>query len=142
MTTQKERLLKFRDYLGMSTRAFEISIGISVSTLAHANDTLSANMIEKACTRYPQLDRLWLMTGDGQMLRSATTIDQSTNKRENNGGTYIEGADAASVELRARITILEHQIEVLNKQLEDARADKARADERVDKLLNMLQANG
>lgn len=142
MKTPKERLMIFRDYLHVSTRQLEIAIGVSNSAISHTGDNLSANIIEKTCATYPQLDKMWLLTGDGQMLRSATTIDQSTNKRENNGGTYIEGADAASVELRARITILEHQIEVLNKQLEDARADKARADERVDKLLNMLQANG
>ena len=68
METQKERLVKFINYLQISTRAFERSIGTAQSSVCSAKTKLSSNIIDRTCAAYPMLNRIWLLTGDGNML--------------------------------------------------------------------------
>lgn len=66
--TQKERILEFMSYLGISQRSFEGSIGVSVGAISHSNGKLSKNIISRTLEEYPQLNREWLLTGDGKMV--------------------------------------------------------------------------
>ncbi len=70
METKKERLEHFIAAMGYSVREFERAIGVSNGTVRHITDALSANLKEKISANFPQLSMNWLLTGEGEMLRS------------------------------------------------------------------------
>ena len=71
METKKERLEHFIAAMGYSVREFERAIGVSNGTVRHITDALSANLKEKISANFPQLNMNWLLTGEGEMLRSS-----------------------------------------------------------------------
>ena len=71
METKKERLEHFIAAMGYSVREFERAIGVSNGTVRHITDALSANLKEKISANFPQLSMNWLLTGEGEMLRSS-----------------------------------------------------------------------
>lgn len=66
----KTRLILFAQHIGMNDKNFEASIGMPKCTLRRMNSDVKANVISQAVRQYPQLSPDWLLTGDGQMLRS------------------------------------------------------------------------
>lgn len=145
MKTQKSRLEHFiKNYLGMSVRAFERSAGISQSLISQAKDNLSDNIIDKVCKAYPMLNRIWLLSGDGNMINNITIgdttipIDLSQGKREvsGDGNTYIEGGDAvAMAKLQMEIDALKQQVATLQDQLKEAREERDKANARIDQYI-------
>mgnify|MGYP002622031402 CR=1 FL=1 len=82
METKKDRLEQFIRTMGYSTREFERAIGVSNGTVRHITDALSANLKEKISANFPQLNLNWLLTGNGDMLRSSVTLPSETNTKE------------------------------------------------------------
>ena len=74
METQKERLSAFINASGLSVRAFERELGVATGTVRKINDVLSANMWDKISSKFPQLNRDWLMFGTGEMLNSNVQV--------------------------------------------------------------------
>jgi len=67
MTTQ-ERLLKFIDHLGMQPAQFEKSAGISNGYVNNIKKSVGEAVLAKITDRYPQLNKVWLIFGDGKMI--------------------------------------------------------------------------
>ncbi len=152
METQKDRLKRFIDYLGISVRAFERSIDVTPTIVHQAKSSLSDNIVNRTCSAYPMLNRIWLLTGDGNML---TTQGVSVTEYHMPGATNtnidspnaIAGGDielsmkvadlqakladkeAESAELKAEIASLREE----NMQL---KIDNARMQGRLDVLTN------
>ena len=66
----KERILEFIAYKGISNRAFEISCGFSNGYINSMRKGLGVNKIEDVLRVYPELNKDWLITGEGEMLRT------------------------------------------------------------------------
>lgn len=66
--TFKERLLYFIRYMNLTTKAFEQSIGVSNSYIANLRKRMGDDVLKNTLSKYPQLNREWLLTGEGQML--------------------------------------------------------------------------
>lgn len=67
MGSVKERLIEFYTTLGISKREFERTIGAAngyIDKLKHAPTT---KKMESILLHYPQLNKIWLLTGEGQM---------------------------------------------------------------------------
>ena len=82
METKKERLEHFIAAMGYSVREFERAIGVSNGTVRHITDALSANLKEKISANFPQLNMNWLLTGEGEMLRSSDADPSQSNAKE------------------------------------------------------------
>lgn len=70
----RDRIKAFIDYLGVETRAFELACDLSngfVNNLGHSMREASLN---KIINTYPQLNRNWLLTGDGTMLHHGNKL--------------------------------------------------------------------
>lgn len=78
MDTIKERLIAFKDYLGMRTRPFEEKCGLSNGYLKNLKRGMGAEKIEDILQTFPQLNRLWLMTGEGNMLNDDSPSQPTT----------------------------------------------------------------
>lgn len=68
INTFKERLLYFIRYMNLTTKAFEQSIGVSNSYIANLRKRMGDDVLKNTLSKYPQLNREWLLTGEGQML--------------------------------------------------------------------------
>jgi len=69
-----DRLIEFIAYAGLSARQFDISIGASNGyTLRMKKNSASvgSDVIENILRVYPQLNVVWLITGEGAMLKGA-----------------------------------------------------------------------
>lgn len=91
-------------------------------------DRISNNVMEKIIKAYPQLNTMWLMTGDGEMLLppsgASIDVDMSSGKHVHSPHTEISGNAAAAAAMQAKIDALEAQVQSLE-------ADKV-------KLMNLL----
>lgn len=157
-----ERILKFIEYKGISTNAFEKSIGRSTNYVRNSK-SFTSNVLATIMDIYPELAIEWLITGKGEMLKVDYT-DKSPLVSNGSGtvGSVISGnvtgnghnigiipADTEKELARAQWEAEhfkkenknlkeQHKIEVSNlkEQLKQAIADKERALTMLDKALS------
>lgn len=70
-TTVRERLILFINELGISKNKFEYNVGMGKRYVSNIVNSIQPSMIEKISLVYPQLNIGWLLTGEGEMLKSA-----------------------------------------------------------------------
>lgn len=71
--TVKDRLIQFIKSQKIAVRAFESAAGLSNGYLRNLRSSPTVSVMEKIFNAYPDLNRDWLMTGEGPML-----VDDST----------------------------------------------------------------
>lgn len=67
-----DRLMEFIRYAGLSARQFDMSIGASngyILRMEKNNASIGSDVIENIIKTYPQLNVVWLLTGEGAMLK-------------------------------------------------------------------------
>lgn len=67
-----DRLMQFIKYVGLSARQFDLSIGASngyTLRMKKNNASIGSDVIENILRVYPQLNVVWLITGEGDMLK-------------------------------------------------------------------------
>lgn len=72
-TTLKERIRKFVNYLNISEREFCRNIGAGSAYIASIKKSISADKLKAITEQYPELNPIWLMRGDGEMLLPGVT---------------------------------------------------------------------
>lgn len=68
-TTAKQRLLDFMSYKGISQSKFEKMCKLSNGYLNKLRRSPSAEKLQSIISTFPELSELWLLTGEGSMLR-------------------------------------------------------------------------
>jgi len=66
----KERLKTFISYLNMGQARFERECGLANGYVNNIRQSITPEKLQKIALRYPELNTGWLMTGEGDMLRS------------------------------------------------------------------------
>ena len=74
--TIKQRLMLFIEHLGISMNAFERKCGLGKRYVANIRKSIQPDTLEKIALTFPQLNKGWLMTGEGTMLNEPA---QETN---------------------------------------------------------------
>lgn len=64
----KERLKTFINYLNISEREFCRVIGVGSAYVASIKKSIKADKLEAITERYPELNPIWLIRGQGSML--------------------------------------------------------------------------
>lgn len=94
----KNRLIQFIQHKGMTNKAFEESCGMSNGYISSMRKGLGPEKLNNVLTKYPELNRDWLLYGEGSMLRTETTASLS------------QGAESEEIrKLKERIKELEEQ---------------------------------
>lgn len=68
--TVKERLIKFAKTKEKSVRAFEIKTGLTIGYINAIRVSIQPDKIERIASCYSDLNADWLLTGEGEMLKS------------------------------------------------------------------------
>lgn len=99
----KERIIRFINYKGITTQAFELKTGLSNGAVSKMGDGTRRRTLEKISNCYPELNINWLLTGEGEMLTTpyAMTISNqgSGNAIGNNNRGDIGMGNVVNVSL-------------------------------------------
>ena len=87
----KERLKKFIASKGLGQKAFEIECGLSNGYVNNIRRSVTIEKARQILERYPELNISWLMTGEGEMLRTSPTHTVVTGDVSGSGNNFIAG---------------------------------------------------
>lgn len=74
----KERILAFIEKMGLTKAQFEKNAGLSNGFVDKSGDNSRRSSLDKISTAYPQLNMAWLLTGEGEMLKTSTEQTETT----------------------------------------------------------------
>jgi putative phage repressor len=77
-----DRILQFIDYKGISKLSFYKEVGLSNGFL-DKNKSIGSEKLVKILNSYPEIEPLWLLLGQGEMLKKDVTIVDNTNVNSN-----------------------------------------------------------
>lgn len=121
--TVKERIMIFLEFKAMKPATFERLCGLSNGTLKQMKNEPRLSNIEKILETFPELNREWLLTGNGEMLNN-TVIGDGNIKGDNNNWTNVN-TDSALI---GAIDALREQQKLT-----------AKSQEQIDRLLGIIE---
>ena len=77
-----DRILQFIDYKGISKLSFYKEVGLSNGFL-DKNKSIGSGKLVKILNSYPEIEPLWLLLGQGEMLKKDINIVDNTNVNSN-----------------------------------------------------------
>lgn len=119
--TTKERTLRFITHKGLSVKKFEEMCGLSNGYLNSMKSGYGNNKLSQVLRVFPELNRDWLVYGEGEMLvqeQNGTPLSQPAEAR----GEAPLTESALVAELRAQIERLEAKVDNLNQELGEKNA--------------------
>ncbi len=134
--TVKQRLISFLSYKGLSQKKFEDAVGLSNGYINNLKESPSSVKVQKIFNTFPDLNKDWLLTGEGEMLISPSKADNC--KAEIAKGEGISAAIVRMMNERQiapygmladkdrEIAELNRQIGRLEAQLEEAKRGTVR----------------
>ena len=124
--TTKERTLRFITYKGLSVKKFEEMCGLSNGYLNSMKSGYGSSKLAQVLTAFPDLNRDWLVYGEGEMIKGETNIPEKKEMKLSPRALAAMGdpvaEDALIAELRAQVEKLEAKIDYLNQVLGEQNA--------------------
>lgn len=77
----KQRLTDFAKSKERSVRAFEISAGLNIGYINAIRVSIQPDKLQSIVSHYPDLNTEWLLTGEGEMLKTDTPPSTKTRIR-------------------------------------------------------------
>ena len=77
-----DRILQFIDYKGISKLSFYKEVGLSNGFL-DKNKSIGSEKLVRILNSYPEIEPLWLLLGQGEMLKKDINIVDNTNVNSN-----------------------------------------------------------
>lgn len=101
--TVKQRLIDFIKSEGLSVREFEKRCGLSNAYIATLRHSPSTNKLSTILSAFPQLNRVWLLTGEGEMLNPVAGASEASEgvKNVNPERSYTVGRPYYNVDFLA-----------------------------------------
>lgn len=126
----KERLILFLSCICMSQKKFADKCGLSSGFVNNISRSIQPKTMLKITKQFPQLNAGWLLTGEGEMLKSATDIkekDPDTIRDESPLSIKKESC-SPSAEIEMLLQIICKKDEQIEKM-----------QEQINKLLSIIQ---
>lgn len=155
--TVKERLISFIKYLQIGQGKFESQCGLSNGYVNNIRRSVTPEKLQQISLRFPELNTGWLMTGEGEMLRTTSTnvgevsgdgntvgmtVNQSIGENSGqNAGRDINnyGEKQFMAEIKAQRHLAERQLEVYASSLEKKDEQIRTAQAQIDTLIKQNQ---
>lgn len=116
--TTKERLKEFVSKQGLGQNAFEKKVCIAIGYLASKSVSVTSDTIEKTIAVFPNLNLDWLITGEGEMLKS--------NINENKASPINVDGDLNTIEMEREIKRLRASLDLALEKNESLEAELAK----------------
>lgn len=92
MDRKIDRFDKYMKAKGLNDNKVTVQVNLAVGTLGKSrkpNRDLSDKSVEQILNFYTDLNRVWLLTGEGEMLRaSVVQTGSNNNNQQGNGNSY------------------------------------------------------
>lgn len=85
----KERIEIFIEHQGIRRSVFEKQCGFSNGYTRNLKENPSASKIEDILNTYPELNRVWLLSGEGEMLKDSSTTVGEVSGDDNTIGMTV-----------------------------------------------------
>ena len=96
------RLKKILDYYNLSASAFAEKVSVQRSSISHilsGRNKPSLEFITKVVNAFPDIELLWLLSGDGEFLKSSAPLSKNELQQISSIPTAaISDEDASSIE--------------------------------------------
>lgn len=115
----KQRLMKFMSYREMSASRFERMCGLSNGYFNKLRNAPGLDKIDKMLRVFPELNREWVLTGEGSMLNEGYTTFEPVGVATPMSPIAMTETGKEVVLLQAKLEEKEKMIELLKQQLEE-----------------------
>ena len=126
--TTKDRILIFIKYKGISTRQFQIQCGLSNSYVTNMKHGFSQKALNRVLSEFPELNRDWLVFGEGEMLNTSQNVGDINNS--NVSGVNVHGND---------IQINPNAYDTLLQIVQTFQHSTTKSQEQIDRLITLLE---
>ncbi len=117
--TVKDRLILYIKHLGTSQRQFEIKCELANGYIKNIRQSITPDKLRKIALYYPELNTGWLMTGEGEMLKSPVQEIKGDNNTQVIGdGNHVSTPstlDKALDEIAAQRRLVEKSQEQIDR---------------------------
>lgn len=115
----KQRLMKFMSYREISASRFERMCGLSNGYFNKLRNAPGLDKIDKMLRVFPELNREWVLTGEGSMLNEGYTTFEPVGLATPMSPTAMTETGKEVALLQAKLEEKEKMIELLKQQLEE-----------------------
>ena len=140
-TIMEEIINNLLNYSGLNAKQFAERIGLERPQAIYdiqkgKTKTISPGMANKILSAFPAINRAWLLSGEGQMLREGVSVGAG------NSGVILNGANNNSIDNRHYYSdspdVLKAQIDILDQRIKEKDAQIKEKDAQIQKLLDIL----
>lgn len=124
METVKDRIITYIKYIGISQKRFEETVGVSNGYVNNVKASPSSTVLQKIFSACPDLNKDWLLTGEGPMLTSDLSGSVSQHSSGDNspnvngsgnvvGSPYGPAVEDVTAALRQAVGTIEQQTHII-----------------------------
>ena len=128
--TIKERLTAYLRYKGINKSEFGRIIGVSNAYISSIRKYIQPDKAGKIASSFPDLNIVWLITGEGEMLKDAAPSGSISQ---------IQTATGHHINQSVGDSGLTEQLEKANREIERLQSQLAKAQEQNDRLLKIIE---
>ena len=115
----KQRLIKFLRYKDISNSVFEKTCGMGNGYVNSIRKGIGTEKLKNITLTYPELNREWLLYGEGSMLNEGYTTFEPVGLATPMSPIAMTETEKEVVLLQAKLEEKEKMIELLKQQLEE-----------------------
>lgn len=114
----KQRTLDFIKYKGIKMKTFEQICGLSSGYVTSMRKGFGSDKLNNVLTAYPELNRDWLLYGEGEMLNTETEREEieSSNKKNELIDKFIDEISAQRRVTEKAQEQIDRLIQIIEKQ--------------------------
>ena len=130
----KERTLKFIEYKGLKMGQFEQTCKLSSGYVKAMRIGFGRDKLNNVLTQFPELNREWLLYGEGEMLKSGNfSQNQEKVTQTNENGDNIQGQNV-TVQSTPQCNIDEF-LSIIKQQANQI----TKSQEQIDRLISIIE---
>ena len=152
MESIKDRIIKFIRYRGLRVKQFENICGLSNGYINSMRKGFGREKLENVLSMFPELNRDWIVYGEGEMLKpstqNSTIISGSGNINNNSINSPIENSvfhccneehvSAEIEKLKKQVDELREKCNILRDQNKNLINEKQFYQDHIKQLMSML----
>lgn len=121
--------MQYISYKRMTVQMFELKTGISNGSVAKMGDNTRRSTLDKISNKFPDLNTDWLLTGEGEMLKTTQSVGDISNS--NVSGVNVNGKEIHISSMEAYSTLL--------KIVESNLKTTEKFQEQIDRLIGVIE---
>ena len=143
-----ERLERYMEIKGLNDNKVTVDCGLSVGLIGQARkgkSDIGKRSVDKILSKYQDLNRVWFLTGEGEMLNHDAPIQQVIGEQntavQGNGNNVNATAILEKIfeSLRGQQKMIQEHYSKSQEQVTKAQELVSKAQEQMDRLITLLE---